>query len=517
MYNGHNQRNADLGGQQSHPIVYWNTFQPSDYMSPSSNQSSSSPLSCPEDNLWIARPEFNTISPDGLLHFIALHDRQSSRHSVGSLYSQEYPSVMGLRQTDPPMSPDYSHASQRTCIQDSPRIQTRREDWQYQSNQSAAWPSPYHYRMIPLETSTASSFAAQPESAVQGNLLSDLSIHQATLFSKIENREILVPQQSTCYVCHELVKDLNALQVHSWSKHPPPAGSPDVWTPRKCLWKDCYLPKTFKTSRDWLTHAIYVHQKRYRCSVFGCRATPFGSQADVERHHLTKHVEPKYCTKTGCQAPRRANLCRKDKLDEHEATWHGRLMCTVDGCPRRRIDGENHGFSEQSKLEKHMRQKHQHFQMLDRGTWTEASITITTLATFYIDHDQLFSPTMPYDPFHSLLLWYDIHESGFLRVDSLRCHLSFIIFLLLQPEKVTNKTENEDEKMRKTKRRTIKKRNERGFKVVGSHRNLCTYAWWCFVDKVIVDNSGHGVPRILVARSFCPLNARPLTHSLWQW
>jgi hypothetical protein len=367
--NGGDQRNAGWERPRSHSIVDGYSLQASESASPSSNRSNPSPQSCPGGGRLLARPVFNAASPESLENFAPQHDRQSSSgHSFGTPYFQESASVRALQQADPPLGPDYNYSMQRPCIQDNPPIESRYDNWQWPPTRTAPWPSPSPlYPISPEASFSASNFIAQPESAVQDDLLSNWSTQQATLLSKFEAHQSLALQQSTCPFCPDPIEDQNALQVHYWTKHPPPIGFPHSWTPMKCLWNGCLRLKTFKTSSDWLSHAHTVHQKRYRCNVFTCDTGPFGSKADVKRHYLTKHVKPKYCTKTGCQARRRSNLQRKDKLDGHEAKWHGPLMCTIADCPRRHINGEDHGFSKQSELDDHMRRRHPCFQMRNRG------------------------------------------------------------------------------------------------------------------------------------------------------
>lgn len=374
MENGRNQRYAGWGRPQSHPIVSGYPLQSLEYAPPSSNQYTTSLESRPGDHRWIARPELNAPLSGGLTPFTPRHDSYPSRPFFGTLSSQESALVTPLRQADSPLSPDYNSTSR---IQDNPHIESRYNEWQWQHQAAlGSSPSPF-YLISPGPPYGASTFIAQSGSAFQDNLLSNWPIHQTPLSSRFETHGNLALQQSTalafpvtCYSCSPdtIIQDMNALEVHHWTKHPPPPSSPDAWTPRKCLWKDCHLPNIFKTPRDWLKHANYVHQKGYRCSVPGCNAKPFGSQADVRRHFRTMHTAPRVCIKAGCQAPKRPNLCRKDKLDEHEAMWHGPLMCVVPGCPRRRVAGEDHGFSKHSKLEEHKRLKHRHYKYPEGGS-----------------------------------------------------------------------------------------------------------------------------------------------------
>jgi hypothetical protein len=351
---------------------------PLEYASPVSNQSSSSPKSYLGDDRLITRPELNPTFPGSLTLSTPRHDSQSSsRHSFGTISLQDSASDRPLQQAGTSLGLAYNCKSQRTWIQNNPYIESRYYN-ELQPNQTAVWSSPSPFYQISPETScSTSNFIAQPESAVQDNILPRWSTHPTTLLSRFENHGSLVHQPSndkdfpsTCYLCNDpdtVLQDWNDRKVHYWTKHAPPAGSPGAWSSTRCLWQGCRLQKTFKSSRDWLYHTHTVHQKRYRCDALGCNVGPFGTQAMVERHYRTKHTKPKLCTKTGCQARKGTNLSRKDKLGEYEAMWHGPLVCEIADCPRRRIDGEDHGFSKQDELDKHMRRKHPYFQIRNSG------------------------------------------------------------------------------------------------------------------------------------------------------
>jgi hypothetical protein len=346
----------------------------SDYASPGSKQSGSSPESYQGDHRLVARQELNGILTGSLALSTPRHNSQSSsRPSFRTLSSQGSASDGRLRYADLSPGPVYNFTIQPILSQNNIHIESQHDDREWQLNQPASWLSPSPFCPIsPEASSIPARFIAQPESAVQDNLLSNWSNNQATSSLGFEYHQSLINRQSTtinfpstCYGCHDqstIYQNLNVFQLHYWTEHPPPTGSPDAWSPRKCLWEGCHLPKDFGTSRGWINHAYDVHHKRYRCNVFGCSVRPFGTQAMVERHYRTKHIQPRFCTKAGCQARKGSNLCRKDKLDEHDAKWHGPLMCKVADCPRRRIEGEDHGFSKQSELDEHMKRKHRHLQ-----------------------------------------------------------------------------------------------------------------------------------------------------------
>lgn len=232
---------------------------------------------------------------------------------------------------------------------------------EYPTHQSSAWsslsPSP-----VFSSDSHGSAFNSktQPQTFAQGLSLSSPQTPQLTVTNgEVPINQSLEPIKGdvrltyTCSKCSAEYQHHSAWIVHIWDKHPTTG-----WSPQTCLWEGCVLNKRFNTHSTWLEHVRNVHQKRYRCDFPGCTlAKPFGSKHMLVRHYNSKHGEKKPCTKANCQAPK-SNLCRTDKLGEHQAKWHGPLECKVADCPRRRINGENHGFTHQSDLEKHMRRKH---------------------------------------------------------------------------------------------------------------------------------------------------------------
>jgi hypothetical protein len=345
----------------------------------SSSYQSISPSQCyAGDGLVIARPDLNSALSEGNTPSPPRHNsHSSSTPSSKILSSQDGVSYGQLRQDYPSPTPGYNVFqqtwSQNNTLIGSPYYNPQR---QQQQQQPALWSSQSSLYLIPANSSSSAlSFTSLPGPAVKDNAISSPPIHQPKFLPRPEDLKYLAGKQSisedfpsTCRLCGEIIQDRNVQWVHYWTKHTPTTSSPDAWTPKKCLWKDCRLEKEFMTSRSWVVHVNYVHQKGHKCGVAGCRAKPFGSPADLERHRLTKHAEPIYCPKAGCQARKRMNLRRKDKLDEHEAMWHGQLMCEVPGCPRRRIYGEDHGFSKPSKLEDHKRQKHRHLQILNSSS-----------------------------------------------------------------------------------------------------------------------------------------------------
>lgn len=182
------------------------------------------------------------------------------------------------------------------------------------------------------------------------------------------------PSMCHCYNSDEVYRHSSAWLVHYWTNHPPSAG----WKPKTCLWEGCRCKTEFKTHKNWLEHARNVHQKRYLCKVSGCpRDKPFGSQAMLDRHHSSRHTARKPCTKPNCQGRKNASLSRKDKRSEHEAKWHGPLECQVTGCARRRIDGVDHGFSNVSELNKHMKRMHKYSPSWYCATWTYANTKLS--------------------------------------------------------------------------------------------------------------------------------------------
>jgi hypothetical protein len=176
------------------------------------------------------------------------------------------------------------------------------------------------------------------------------------------------PQGTTwytaCYTCNDpntVYQNEGSWLAHVWTAHPGWAG----WVARRCTWEDCTLDKQFQTSKLWLNHVKTVHQKSFWCCVSGCELrrggpgeNPFGSKSDLKRHDRSIHCMPDRCTRPNCQGRKNSDLSRPDKRVIHEAKWHGPLSCIFPACPRRQIDGINHGFSTQAALDKHLRKKH---------------------------------------------------------------------------------------------------------------------------------------------------------------
>lgn len=222
---------------------------------------------------------------------------------------------------------------------------------------SANWPS---HPSSPDNSQNEASIITQDMSAVSGNLSSHFSGQHELPPSSLA----LSFPSIICSGCGNqdfMYQNMNFWFLHYWKEHPPPAGSPDAWRPRTCLWEGCELLKSFRTHKSWLEHAYSVHYRRFWCTFDNCPvAKPFGSQNTLERHFNTKHAQPIPCTRAGCQAKESINLWRKDKLTKHEAKYHGPLICTVADCPRGRVNGQDHGFSEQADLDKHMKVKHRY-------------------------------------------------------------------------------------------------------------------------------------------------------------
>ena len=227
--------------------------------------------------------------------------------------------------------------------------------------ESPLWAFDY---ITPLESAVRDSFTSSPFIDLP-NLQPIVARHEGTAPRQSMPKNYPMP----CVICGEIIQGQNLSYVHYWTKHPPHANSVDAWTPKQCLWEGCRSrtkKKVFLTLKSWIVHLKCVHQKGHICPVAGCLAKPFGSQADVTRHRLTMHADPIHCTKVHCQAKKNINLCRKDKLGDHEAMWHGHLMCDVPGCPRRHIDGEDYGFSDRDKLEEHKAKKHRQLNIGNR-------------------------------------------------------------------------------------------------------------------------------------------------------
>jgi hypothetical protein len=176
---------------------------------------------------------------------------------------------------------------------------------------------------------------------------------------------------SPCYQCHGLqTTDQGTVVVYDtfddWNVHfLRDHVGPSRWVTKKCPWRGCTTKVTFATLKLWLDHVRIVHQKSFYCELPGCKIAlggpnprPFGSQADLNRHGLTKsHLAPVLCDKPGC--PGKENLNRLDKRTKHTLEYHGQVLCTVDGCIRgRQIGNDYYGFATNDDLMVHLRDKH---------------------------------------------------------------------------------------------------------------------------------------------------------------
>jgi hypothetical protein len=359
---------------QSYPKLYVQALHHSESESSNSCQSSSSSKTQPEIDRSIDLQELNHNISGSIIPFPPRYTSQPSFTTYSRAFSShEGTPHVQLRQDALPRALAFNNVLQQSYSLSNPLVRNLYDDQQFQSSQPVFSSSPPFF--IPTSPDTSLSvfgFNTPPDLAIRDSDMYDWHTMQRTMPSRTQDNRSLASQQSVpedfpspCSLCDDsdtIIHDHNVGQVHYWTKHSPPAGSPEAWTPKKCLWEGCLHENDFKTLKSWLSHVNNVHQKGYSCGVLGCRSKPFGSKADVERHHLTMHTTPKYCTKTGCQARKGINLCRKDKMVHHEAMWHGPFTCEVGDCPRRRIDGENHGFSKRRKLDEHMRKKHPHLQ-----------------------------------------------------------------------------------------------------------------------------------------------------------
>jgi hypothetical protein len=331
---------------QSYPKPYVQALHHSESASSNSSQSNSSSKTQPDIDRSIDLPELNHNMQGSATLFPSRHTSQP----FFTTYSRAFSSHDGaphiqLRQDVLLSAPVCNNVFQQSYSPSNPLARNLYDDQQFQPSQPALSPSPPFFSPTSPDTSqSVSGFITPPDFAFPDSDTYDWYIIQRTTPSRSRDNRSLARQQSVpedfpspCSLCDDsdtIIQDHNVGQVHYWTKHSPPAGSPEAWTPKKCLWEGCSLDKDFKTLKSWLYHVNYVHQKGYSCGVSGCRSKPFGSKADVQRHHLTMHVTPKYCTKTGCQARRGVNLCRKDKMLDHEAMWHGPFTCEVAACPR---------------------------------------------------------------------------------------------------------------------------------------------------------------------------------------
>lgn len=226
---------------------------------------------------------------------------------------------------------------------------------------------------------------------------------------------------SVCFLCPQTTGPIQApifntvddYNVHLWQKH----SDLSNWTQRKCIWKGCTTKCAFATAKlcmfntccsflfyeeprfcerccescfrgnaiyllQWASrlldrypkhilipptgfaHVRQVHQKNFYCTLPNCRyrlggpsPKPFGSQNVPNRHRKSKmHATPVYCDKPHCIS--KQNVLRKDKMNKHDAEYHGRFICTSVGCPRSYIDGVYYGFASDEDLLSHQEAKH---------------------------------------------------------------------------------------------------------------------------------------------------------------
>jgi hypothetical protein len=116
--------------------------------------------------------------------------------------------------------------------------------------------------------------------------------------------------------------------------------------PGSCSWPGCRSNLFFKTSKRLESHVYNIHITPLCCTTKGCdHERPFERQADLERHVASRHsTERKY----KCAYPRcghRVGFSRKDKLKQHERTFHGQFSCQLNHCI--------YGFPSEELLRKH--------------------------------------------------------------------------------------------------------------------------------------------------------------------
>lgn len=116
--------------------------------------------------------------------------------------------------------------------------------------------------------------------------------------------------------------------------------------PGSCSWPGCRSKIFFKTSKRLESHVYNIHITPLCCTTKGCdHERPFERQADLERHVASRHsTERKY----KCAYPRcshRFGFSRKDKLKQHERTFHGQFLCQLNHCI--------YGFPSEELLRKH--------------------------------------------------------------------------------------------------------------------------------------------------------------------
>jgi hypothetical protein len=245
---------------------------------------------------------------------------------------------------------------------------------------SSDWPESEQTVVVPdepissppgLEVDNISENHSSPEPQIQGTAFSP-SPHDDRSTDPRALQEIS-RWPAVCFQCSSSSKDypvpdtmyetFSTWLVHNWTAH----AEVGAWSPMRCPWEDppCGNPKYFKTQKHWLDHVSIVHQKTLYCNRANCKQgkgapeeTAFGTRADLKRHDQSIHETPIYCRKQCCKGRKGAKLNRKDKRDIHESKYHGPFSCSFNGCPRRRINGIDYGFSDQNLLNAHMRHTH---------------------------------------------------------------------------------------------------------------------------------------------------------------
>lgn len=67
------------------------------------------------------------------------------------------------------------------------------------------------------------------------------------------------------------------------------AGNP-LGPPYKCTEANCRSKALYKTLSQFRQHVRNIHQEPLLCTVLGCtHKRPFGKQADLNRHVMSKH------------------------------------------------------------------------------------------------------------------------------------------------------------------------------------------------------------------------------------
>lgn len=158
--------------------------------------------------------------------------------------------------------------------------------------------------------------------------------------------------------------------------------------PGSCSWPGCRSKIFFKTSKRLESHVYNIHITPLCCTTKGCdHDRPFERQADLERHVASRHsTERKYkCAHPRCDG--RTGFSRKDKVKQHERTFHGQFACQFNHCI--------YGFRSEKLLRNHKMRWYGHYNnyecKLGSCGRTSASNFIWQNLSWHLEDDHLIS------------------------------------------------------------------------------------------------------------------------------